>query len=52
MTQKTYVLNQMRCYGYERIDEIPDEMLDYLPENMDLTDEECEERYLAGTLDN
>jgi hypothetical protein len=46
MTQKTYILNQLRCYGFKRYDDIPDEMFDYLPENLDLSNEEREEHYL------
>lgn len=46
MTKKSYVLNELRCYGFRRFDDIPDEMFDYLPENLDLTNEEREERYL------
>lgn len=46
MTLKTHILNELRCYGYSSIDSIPDEMLDYLPENLELSNEEREERYL------
>lgn len=46
MTEKTYILDQLHGYGYKKIDDIPDEMLDYIPEFMELSDEEREERYL------
>lgn len=35
MTMKTYIKDQMACYGYSRFDEIPEEMLDYLPEMLE-----------------
>lgn len=46
MTEKTYILDQLHGYGYEKFEDIPDEMLDYIPEFTELCDEEREEHYL------
>lgn len=41
MTMKKHAVNQLSCYGYNKFEDIPEEMLDFLPENMDSdTDED------------
>ena len=35
MTMKKHAVNQLSCYGFNKYEDIPDEMLDYLPENLD-----------------
>ena len=41
MTMKKHAVNQLCCYGYNKFEDIPEEMLDYIPENMDSdTDED------------
>ena len=41
MTMKKHAVNQLSCYGYNKFEDIPEEMLDYIPENMDAdTDED------------
>lgn len=35
MTMKKHAVNQLSCYGYNKFEDIPEEMLDYIPENMD-----------------
>lgn len=42
MTTKAYVKEQMKYYGFTDFNHIPDEMMDYLPENLD-RDEDQEE---------
>lgn len=52
MTQKTYILDQLHGYGYRKFEEIPEEMFDYIPEFMELSNEEREERYLEELILN
>lgn len=40
MTMKKHAVNQLSCYGYNKFEEIPEEMLDFLPENMESDDED------------
>ena len=41
MTMKKHAVNQLSCYGYNKFEDIPEEMLDYIPENMESdTDED------------
>lgn len=40
MSQKEYLMNQFSGMGFRRVSEIPDEMLDYLPENEDRDEDE------------
>lgn len=41
MTMKKHAINQLSCYGYNKFEDIPEEMLDYIPENMESdTDED------------
>lgn len=35
MTMKKHAVNQLSCYGYNKFEDIPEEMLDYIPENME-----------------
>lgn len=35
MTMKNYIMHEMCGRGYSRFDQIPDEMFDYLPENLE-----------------
>lgn len=35
MTQKAYIMHELAGRGYTRYDQVPEEMLDYLPENLD-----------------
>ena len=35
MTQKAYIMHELAGRGYSRFDDVPEEMLDYLPENME-----------------
>lgn len=46
MSNKEYILDQLHGYGYKKAEDIPDEMLDFIPENLELCDEEREARYL------
>jgi len=39
MTEKTYIMREMEGRGFNRFNEIPEEMLDYLPENLDKDDD-------------
>jgi len=40
MTMKKYAVKELSCYGYNKYEDIPEEMLDFLPENMESDDEE------------
>ena len=40
MTTKAYIMHELEGRGYSRYEQVPEEMLDYLPENMDNEDEE------------
>ena len=40
MTMKKHAVNQLSCYGYNKFEDIPEEMLDFLPENMESDDED------------
>ena len=40
MTMKKHAVNQLSCYGYNKFEDIPEEMLDFLPENMESNDED------------
>lgn len=40
MTTKAYIMHELEGRGYSRYEQVPEEMLDYLPENMDNDDEE------------
>ena len=35
MTQKAYIMHELAGRGYSRFDEVPEEMLDYMPENLE-----------------
>lgn len=47
MTTKTYIMHELEGRGYSRFDQIPEEMLDYLPENLD-NDEDLEESIIIN----
>lgn len=40
MSQKEYLLNQFAGMGFTKVTDIPEEMLDYLPENEDRDEDE------------
>ena len=40
MTMKKYAVKELSCYGYNKYEDIPEEMLDFLPENMESDDED------------
>lgn len=40
MTQKNYAVKELSCYGFNKFEDIPEEMLDYLPENLDQDNDE------------
>lgn len=40
MTIKRHAVNQLSCYGFNRFEDIPEEFLDYLPENIESDEEE------------
>lgn len=35
MTQKAYIMHELAGRGYSRFEEVPEEMLDYMPENLE-----------------
>lgn len=39
MTQKFYTMHEFEGRGFRNYEDIPEEMLDYLPENMDQDDD-------------
>lgn len=40
MTTKAYIMHELEGRGYSRFDQVPEEMLDYLPENLDSEDKD------------
>ena len=40
MTTKAYIMHELEGRGFSRFDDLPDEMLDYMPEYMEDEDEE------------
>lgn len=42
MTTKAYIMHELEGRGYSRFNDIPEELLDYLPENMEDEDEDEE----------
>lgn len=39
MTKRAYIANELSGRGYRNFEDIPDELFDYLPENLDNEDE-------------
>lgn len=35
MTQKAYIMHELAGRGFSRFEDVPEEMLDYMPENLD-----------------
>lgn len=35
MTTKAYIMHELEGRGYSRFEDLPEEMLDYLPENLE-----------------
>lgn len=40
MTTKAYIMHELEGRGYSRFDQVPEEMFDYLPENMEQEDDD------------
>lgn len=43
MTMKAYTMQELSGRGFDRFEEIPEEMLDYLPENIEQDENTLEE---------
>ena len=45
LTPKSYATMQLAGYGFTRFCDIPEEMLDYLPENLERDEDEDEDSF-------